>query len=292
MVIVILVLVFPSMASAQQATPGADTSRLTSLGYSELTIRTESGEITIPEQVEAGRTLIAYENVGGEASHPILVQVPEAIGLDRAVADLGPEAMEPPAWFLDATFPGFVGETLPGETSRVIVDLVPGDYLIVDDAPFEFEVVASDATPAGNQAPPADRVVTLFEMGFDFSEALEPGQQVWEVANEGSVPHELLLVWSPEPVTAEQALELVSFEDSAATPSGGGPSLEEIVPIGGMGWLSPGMSAWTEVTLETGTYIALCFVFDPETGMPHAMQGMVDIVTVGEGSSPAATPAG
>lgn len=130
-------------------------------------------------------------------------------------------------------------------------------------------------------------------MGFEFPETLEPGQQVWEVTNDGQVPHELLLVWSPVPVTPERALELIEGEDSSATPVDGGPSLEDIVPVGGMGWLSPGMTAWTEVDLQAGTYVALCFVFDPETGMPHAMMGMIDVFTVGEDATPtAATPEG
>ena len=72
----------------------------------------------------------------------------------------------------------------------------------------------------------------------------------------------------------------------------GGPSLAEIEPAGGLGWLSPGQSAWTDVTFEPGTYAAVCFVFDPETGMPHLMLGMVEVFTVGEGGTPAATPAG
>jgi hypothetical protein len=40
--------------------------------------------------------------------------------------------------------------------------------------------------------------------------------------------------------------------------------------------------------LTPGTYIALCFVPDEQTGAPHAAMGMVAIFTVGEG---AATPA-
>jgi hypothetical protein len=51
-------------------------------------------------------------------------------------------------------------------------------------------------------------------------------------------------------------------------------------PVGGMGQLSPGLTAWTELDLAPGTYVAVCFVFDPATGMPHAVLGMVDVFTV------------
>jgi hypothetical protein len=47
-----------------------------------------------------------------------------------------------------------------------------------------------------------------------------------------------------------------------------------------------------DLTTEPGSYAAVCFVFDPETGMLHLMLGMVDVFTVGEGGAPAATPAG
>jgi len=34
--------------------------------------------------------------------------------------------------------------------------------------------------------------------------------------------------------------------------------------------------------LAPGTYIALCFVPEEETGAPHALMGMVQVFTVGE----------
>ncbi len=34
--------------------------------------------------------------------------------------------------------------------------------------------------------------------------------------------------------------------------------------------------------LARGTYIALCFVPEEETGAPHALMGMVQVFTVGE----------
>lgn len=134
----------------------------------------------------------------------------------------------------------------------------------------------------------------MFEMGYEFPETIEAGRQVWEVNNVGGEPHELLLLRSAVPTTPEQIIALFSSEseDENATPVGGGPSFADIDPVGGVGWLSPGATAWTEVDLEPGTYAAVCFVFDPETGMPHLMLGMVDTFTVGNGGTPAATPAG
>jgi hypothetical protein len=288
---VVLVFALAGPAAAQEATPWAGASPLAGLGFPEVEITIENGQITVPAEVEAGRVLITYNNVGDESSHPILMQLPANVPVEDAVADLGPEAMEPPAWFLDATFPGFVGETLPGQTSHAVVNLRPGSHMVLDNAPFPFEVVASDATPIASQVPDAVGLVRLFEMGFELPETIEPGRQVWEVTNTGNLPHEVLLIRSSAPVTAEQIVEILTMEDENATPVDG-PSLAEIEPAGGLGWLSPGQSAWTDVTFEPGTYAAVCFVFDPETGMPHLMLGMVEVFTVGEGGTPAATPAG
>jgi hypothetical protein len=282
-----LSLVAPTV-TAQEATPASASSLLAGMGYPELRIQVHDDRFEVPEQITAGRTLIAYENVGQESRHSMLLRVPDDVDIEQALADAGPEAEEPPAWFFEATFPGFVGETLPGQTSYAVVDLTPGTYVVGDDFIAVLEVVGTDATPVASQAPATDGTVSLFEMGFDFPETAAPGPQVWEVMNTGTVPHELLLLRSSVPVTGEQLVELFMSEDESATPVGGGPSLADIEPVGGLGWLSPGATAWTEVTLEPGTYGAVCFVFDPETGMPHLMQGMVAVFTVGD----AATPAG
>jgi hypothetical protein len=290
-IVFLLLVAFLGPVAAQEATPQASASILAGLGYPELHITVGDDGVEMPDQVNAGRILIVYENVSDESWHPLMLRLPATIPVDQAMADLGPEAMEPPGWFLEVDFPGFVGETMPGQTSYAVVDLMPGSHLVLHDSATAIEVVSADATPVASQAPPADGTVRLFEMGFEFPEVINPGQQVWEVTNVGEVPHELLLVQSAKPVTAEQIIELFSAEDENATPVGGGPSLADIEPVGGVGWLSPGATAWTELSLEPGTYAALCFVFDPETGMPHAMMGMVDVFTVSdEGTLAVATP--
>lgn len=268
--------------AAQEATPEVLDSLLAGLGYEELHIKSDGSEVELPEQVTAGRTLIVYENVGEDSLHPFMLRLPDDLPVDRALADLGPEAMEPPAWFLDAHFPGFVGETLPGQTSYAVVDLVAGPHLVLHDSAVVIDVVSGDATPVAAQEPPAEAMVTMFETGYEFPETIEAGRQVWEVENTGQVPHELLLVSSSVPVTPEQLIALFSSEsdDENATPVGGGPSFADVDPVGGLGWLSAGATAWTEINLQPGYYGAICFVFDPETGMPHLMLGMADVFTV------------
>jgi hypothetical protein len=290
-VMLALVLSGPAGVVAQDSTPEASGSGLAALSYSELLVRVNGDAFEMPETtVPAGRTLVRLENVGEESWHGFMLQVPEDVTDEQVVADLGPEAEAPPPWMFEAIYPGFPGETLPGQTNLALVDLSPGRYLVLGDTVQQFEVVGDMATPGATPAarePVAAGTVRLFEYNFQFPDAQALGRQVWAVTNAGREPHELLLARSPEPVTAEQVMQLLADPSEVATPSGGGPSFADFEPAGGIGWLSPGLTAWTEVDLTPGTYVALCFVYDPATGLPHVAMGMVAVFTVGEG---AATP--
>ena len=287
-VILALVLTGPAGIAAQdlEATPETAESELAGLGYPELLVRVNGDAFETPETtVAAGRTLVRLENVGEESWHGFMLQVPEDVTDEQVAADLGPEAESPPPWMFEAIYPGFPGETLPGQTSLALVDLRPGRYIVLSDTVQPFEVVGEVATPVATpeaERPVIDGTVRLFDFNFEFPETVEAGPQLWEVTNTGEQPHELLLARSPEPVTTEQVIELMASESEGATPTGGGPSFGDFEPVGGIGWLSPGLTAWTEVDLAPGTYVALCFVFDPETGMPHVAMGMVAVFTVGE----------
>jgi hypothetical protein len=37
---------------------------------------------------------------------------------------------------------------------------------------------------------------------------------------------------------------------------------------------------WPLLDLEPGTYVAVCWVPDSRNGMPHVMEGMLDVFTV------------
>ena len=77
-----------------------------------------------------------------------------------------------------------------------------------------------------------------------------------------------------------------------ATPSPGQPAwaMDEAAfeELGYVQVLSAGRTAWVAVDLAAGTYLALCFVPDQESGMLHALMGMVEVFTVGEVGTPAA----
>ena len=242
-------------------------SLLAGYGYPEVVIEVSDTGVLLPGTVTAGRTLLIYRNTGSDSRHAFLARLPDTLPIGKLFAEGDPEA--PPDWLLQSSYPGFPGEVQPGEETQVVVDLTPGLYLVVEDFSGVLTVLPGDSAAATAVPDPiADTTIALFEYDFDIPDNLAAGNQLWNVVNAGREPHELLVLSVPEGTT-EAVIQDVLM-------NGGG----EAVAVGGMGWLSPGVIAWTEIDLTPGTYAALCFVFDPATGMPHAMEGMIEVFTV------------
>src|SRR5215207_679122 len=147
-VMLALVLSGPAGIAAQDSTPEASGSGLAALGYPELLVRVNGDAFEMPETtVPAGRTLIRLENVGEESWHGFMLRVPDDVTDEQVVADLGPQAEAPPPWLFEAFYPGFPGETLPGQTNLALVDLSPGRYIVLGDTVQPFTAVGDVATP-------------------------------------------------------------------------------------------------------------------------------------------------
>lgn len=277
LLLVCLAVVAPVSAQRPAGTP------IGGAGLPELHIRVDSSGTDIPGEVAAGRTLISFENASERTLHPLIMRLPKEVGFERAISDLGSMTNGTPAWLLDSEFPGFVGETRPGTTSRVVIDLIAGNYILMSTEAVPFEVVGASTVPLVQQAPTTDAVVSLFDYGFRLPASIEPGQQVWEVTNNGTVPHEILLLWTPDMVTRDEMMASLSLGESAT------PVRDDIaqpVPVGGMGWLSPEAVAWTEVDLQPGSYLVLCFVYDPDRRATHLDRDMVDFFTIEGNATP------
>ena len=248
-----VVMAMSVLLSAAPALAQQDASLLAGYGYPEVVIEVSDSGVLLPGTVTAGRTLLTYRNTGSDSRHAFLARLPDELPIGDLFAEGDPEA--PPAWLLQSSYPGFPGEVQPGEETQVVVDLTPGLYLVVEDFSGVLTVLPGDPSAATAVADPAaDATIALFEYDFDIPDNLAAGNQVWKVVNAGREPHELLVVSVPDGSTEETVLDAVM--------NGTG----DAVAVGGMGWLSPGVSAWTEIDLAPGTYAALCFVFDPATG--------------------------
>jgi hypothetical protein len=208
---------------------------------------------------------------------------PEGVPIEQVKSDLQKsEAI--PDWVYSTAFIG--GPVAPaGTTSAAIIDLSAGDWVIAQTsaetssyAPVTLKVTG-DAEPAKSGAVPSDLKVTMKGYKFDFPEEVAAGPQVWEVTNDDPVPHFIVLLRYPGPVT-EQDVEALLAEDSG-TPSANltiDPS--KIREAGFVPVHTQGKISWIETDLTPGTYIALCFMSDKGSMAPHAAMGMYDIFAV------------
>jgi hypothetical protein len=153
-------------------------------------------------------------------------------------------------------------------------------------------LTVTSGTPAAQPPPPTTVTVTEQEFAFlGLDQPLPAGPQFWEVVNRGQQPHMLLLGKVPAGTTLQQVMDVVNLDlpENATPPPGMLQDQDVDFTIGGVLLQSAGQTVFPRLDLATGRYVALCFVPDPATGKPHAMEGMVNLFDVG---SAGATPTG
>lgn len=193
-----------------------------------------------------------------------------------------------PDWFYQSTAVGGPFAP-PGGLNQVLVNLAPGSYGVLNPGTrivAALEVTAGgDATPVGPLEPAADVAVEMREYTYvGLPQRVASGPQIWAVTTTGEQPHELALLQAPEGTTFDEVMAVLAAPPDA-TPLPGKLGFMDLVPVGGVGYLSAGQTAWGLFNLQPGTYVALCFVPDQETGMPHAAMGMITVFTVEEGGT-------
>ena len=136
------------------------------------------------------------------------------------------------------------------------------------------------ATPVAGE-PPAS--VTL-EMTDELRYVVTPdpvpaGPRIWKITNTGErAAHHVVMMRLPEGVASEQIVaELSSL--MAGTPPAGEPLLAQSVGVAYAALQSGGQTTWVGLDLEPATYAVVCFIIDPATGRPHAIDGMATVFT-------------
>ena len=310
-------------ATAQDATPtGPDPFAGLGLPTLDVTV-TAAGYGGIPESVEAGRYLVtvtAAEDTGEFGGGVTFIQ-PAGMGGDEFVAMLG-ELSGPPdesgvgaaaATPIDggaATpeaegggaggVPPFLFESVmaggayagAGESSQVVLDLTPGEWVAwADDPEAPQEPVVFEATgemPADLAEPEAGATITMAEYVIDVSEGeLTAGAQVVRIDNVGAQPHFVGWLQVPDGLTEAQleaALELEMEAETTGTPPAYSDDFnpdEDAIPVTFTGTQSTGTSQWVVVDeAEAGTHVLICFFPDLADGRPHAFHGMYTILEI------------
>jgi hypothetical protein len=267
--------------------------------YPDLAITAVDNAFEMPATIEAGWTHVILDNQGMMEHHAMFLRPNEGATIEDVQAAL--EQGDFDALFATATSAG--GPNVgPGHQASVAMNLEVGQYLLICAVPNEegiphfalgMQAVLEVTEGAGEgTAPEADATVNLVEMAFDgLPTETTAGTHVWEVADTGTQLHEMVILQLAEGVTIEQAIQIFSepppspvaspvVDQTLASPVAGPPPGPPFEAIGGVAPLSPGQTNYAVLELAAGDYLAICFVPDAETGLPHFAMGMIAGFTV------------
>ncbi len=257
-------------------------------GLEEINLTIEDDGVNgMPETIEAGRYLVKITGPEpGEmgAAGVAFAQLPEGLSAQDAYDSVVENPNEMPSWYLDTHFGG--GATIThGTESWAVLDLTPGDWIVTtlygSTLGFEFEVTGE--LPADMPAVEANVTLDLHEMVIRVAEGeFVAGENVVTVTNSGAQIHFVDIGTLPDGTTREQVEALLDSFMTGTPPATDGLQEDDLMPVAYLPDISGGVSQTLPLTLEPGTYFLSCWVPDPESGMPHAMMGMWDLIVVEE----------
>lgn len=181
----------------------------------------------------------------------------------------------------------------PDHTQRVIERLTAGHYVVVcfdttaNGTPHfllgmhkSFWADADAWAPVDrdeqvvNGAPRANGTVSESDHQISLPSVIRKDRPLLLKVTVADQTHEFQLVRVPAGTTKDELLSCLTGGACALT--------AQPIDSGGASAIAPGRTHWVELHLQPGTYAAWCFVPDIETGMPHALMGMISVFTVSE----------
>jgi hypothetical protein len=267
-----------AVSLARSPTPAA---QLTAFGYPELVVSVDDKGFTLPSGVVAGRTLMTVANTGEKELHFFAARIPDDVSDADLASSMATPDVDPP-WFdmTKLTLLGTPDWPRPGAKAQGVVDLTEGRWLFLD--PIDGRDVAilqvgPGADPKEAKTPAADVEIGLVEMDFTgLDHPLPAGPTVWKITNHGALDHELAVLAVAPDMTKEKLIaQIGDLMQGKGDPS-------SFDPVAGQGAISRGGTSWQQFDLPAGRYAAVCMAPspDPSSFEPHAMMGMVRLVTV------------
>ena len=260
--------------------------------YPKLAITARDYRFELPARVSSGYTEITLKNAGSATHHAMLMRLHPG----KTVDDFTKIALHEDvgALFSISSSAGGPGSVDQGQSSTAIVNLTPGQYVVICMVPgadgmphYKMGMMApltvSQVTQKGT--PPAASVtVDLVDFSFaDLPNQVAAGRHVWKVVDTGKQLHEIILNRiAPGMSFAQiQKILMTAPPDSASAHAGPPP----FVGMAGIAPMSPGETNWAVLDLEPADYFAICFVPDIKTGKPHFELGMIMPFTVKPGKA-------
>lgn len=225
------------------------------------------------DQMEAGWQTVRLTNRGRDVHQIQFLGLPPGKTVEDVSQALAGSPGRLPNWLQRF---GGVNSVAPGNEASVVIHLDPGEYVLlcgIPDAAGRPHAVHGMVRPLRVRqpgmrisAPPqSDQTVRLRDFSFSWGEPLMVDDHIVQVSNEGTKPHELIVIRLSEGASTQDFLH--SYRPGGARNPAG-------VEIGGITGIDPGRRTYVQIDMQPGRYGLICFLADPLTGSPHFSYGM------------------
>jgi len=269
---------------AQDATPGTSPASggpdLSAYPQLDVTITDSELQVSMTT-VPAGWVLLNVTNSSGDENGAGVLGPAAGQTMDELMASAATPPADPqgfPPFLYEATILGGPGSMAVGQSAQALLNIPAGDWVVFPEGNQPpSPITAAESADSNTTAPDPDLKIQLVDFAFGGFSNVKAGPQIWEITNMGEQPHMLTMSKVPDGTTMAQVMNTAMVMGSG-TPSPDALTEDQFqnVPDGVL-LLSSGQTMYLPLTLDSSTYVALCFVTDPNTGMPHVMEGMAAV---------------
>lgn len=169
-------------------------------------------------------------------------------------------------------------------TAYGVIELTPGDWLVAGSQFMQppVQMTVTGDMPSDLAESETTATIELTEMSITVTDvSLVVGQNTVKIYNVGDQPHFVEIAAMPDGVTEEQVAATLGVFMGTPAPADM-QTLEDVelvsIAVSTAQW--SGTTQWVSWDLQPGTYVAMGWFPDRETGMPHAFMGMWKLFTI------------
>ena len=237
---------------------------------------TPDGKLTGVKELSGGPVELKFRNSGKAPYDVGIARIDGNHTVDEALKVIAREGGPIPDWLHGA---GGVGTVAPGRTGTATQVLGPGNYFLSaemqdsDAKPITATLKVSGGKSEGD-LPDTDAKITATEYTFTTS-GLKAGNNKVEFDNVGrQLHHAVVLPLAPGKTLAD----VRKFLQAPGMPQGQPPF--DVMKGANTAVIDGGTKMTTELNLQKGRNVMLCFIQDRAGGPPHVAKGMVKEVNV------------
>jgi hypothetical protein len=274
-----MLFLFIGVVSAQASSTGSQNAAAPAGGERPVVFVAHDYGFSGPDLLPAGRTTVRIVNEGQDLHHIQFLKLLRGKSAADFRASVAADPSRLPSW---VEYAGGPNAHLPGSQAAATVNLSEGDYVLIcwipdkNGVPHVVLGMQKALSVRGTKAmkvstPTPALTVKQVDYQFILSKPIESGVHTIEVTNQGTQPHELVVVRLSPGATVHDAI--ASFDPGASGPPKG-------VLVGGITGIEKGERVSFTGEFEPGRYGLICFIPDKATGRPHFLHGMTSEFTV------------